>query len=836
MKQMNQLFLTVTLFALRSLRAEITSGGTIGSGTDSAQVYCSDQSTPGFQSGTDAAKTCYCDCVSGGDPHCLTLDDISTKYEQSLSTGSLSNALEILAGACVENELSPAECRGERSAPSFETCSDVCLLCDETSVCEEYDGAYKCVDGGCYKLQCALSEDSRGNVYATVDKLQQMDDSQLFCSDTCGSDRDYNASAPEPCSESIVGDDGCYYPCQEQELQGATSLSTVIADSTALRKLIDFCADINPDLQNCPLSKIVPGDRQGCGCPVCEYECPLEEAFFLRENTCYRKACTQTTSTTEDSTFAGTIDQYVNTFCECSMEQVDVARCSSTATTSAPSGTTTSDCDSPCGNVRNPVCYESGSGELITYECPEAAKCAYLALREEGFSADELHQQFTLRNYGECSDDSTVCTVGDIIVSDERAPNSKCGYLGVCVTDAAGDAVMVKTTVEEALPKLKEYCFDTLGTSTDLCTADGLYYSPNDDTLDSFVCRLSAESFGSSSDADSQVSRDDGTGCTYKGCVDNALTAISYATGDVIDPTSPLAVNCGLQDCVNGITTNGFCGTCPSCLQPADPCSRSSLDFTEPCIEDPLEDDTRGDDEDIAGRCRLQIGLKFCADRFLDMSRDEIYAAIKTAALRLAEECPAVGVFDYLRTAITQFDLDVELDADSSDCTLMIAIQIGLDFSDVDLERLRHLKACLEETGLDVRLAAALQTATASVDLNGEEITTVVEVDSSAAMIELTTAAGDIIFEVETTSMSQTTTTSDGGSGPGDQGNSGEMQQVIGMSAVFVAFFWSYLHVANDDDVDDGGSGPGDQGNSGEMQQVIGMSAVFVAFFWSYFF
>jgi len=834
------------LLVLACAFAQDGTGSNTGTTSD---IKCSDGSTPALQDGSTNAE-CYCGCTSRNpEPQCATLTDVQTAYRDSSGSGSQELKLQIAAACVSVNDVLASCALSQLSFPDAPAdCGSICPVCDQSEQCATYRDSsspqYRCYQGQCVQKTCETTTDSLGNVMASYSfSTVSFTDNREFCTDLCGSDPVAKNDTDVPCTSDEMGDDGCYYPCTMQS-DGNKYLSTepelavnVLGSADSLSVYRDFCKTRNTELADCPAGAIVAReDGSGCGCGVCLESCRVDRQYvtYLDNGAkkCKKYECTTTdvivTATVADSITGTDVERTYDNVrkTETITENVDLSYCTGeTSDTTSTTASADDECLDPCGDSTRDrsICVEDADGNQVTFECPMAYKCEVETLTAAGSDVT-----YTFVGYHECkesTDTTDECTVGEMIVTDRTVSTSKCSLVCKCVANVGSNGEVYRNswlcdTLERQFVNLKERCADKLGADT--CTFSRLYYAEcpssldddicsklycdtttdvNDPTVvgDAFVCRASAEGF-----ATDVTVRDETNGCKYKECDDDS-TSTTYGEiverrydQDTVTCTRIVDACPELAECrgVTAYETNGLCGVCPTCgadetnVDNTDRCSRDTIERGDAaCIEDPTDDETRVAGEEIAGRCRIRIAQRVCAARFLGYTRDELYEKIKSAAMYVARQCATVDTFDYLRAAITAFDYEaVDADTDKNEtCSPVLLVTFQIDFSDIDLERIRTLAECLSgltNIGESVAEAITLATTGDRVDDTGsaDEGAYASADSSSAAQIYVTTADGTVLV-TEPTSTEEGTTTA--GGDPTRDGNSASAYGL--MLAVFAA-------------------------------------------------
>jgi hypothetical protein len=755
---------------------------------------------------------------------CYTLSEVQTAYADTTG-GSDDLKLQLRAACIAANPLLESCTSAQLVFPERPAdCSSICPICDQSAQCELFNDAdnpvYRCYEGRCVQKTCSTTTDEAGNVVATYAMSDAtFTDNREYCLDLCGAEPPAKNDTDLPCDRDEMGDDGCYYPCRLQA-DGNMYLSTepeltvnALGDADSLAVYREFCKDRNSELADCPAGAIVPRqDGSGCGCGVCLESCAVERQFITYLDgdvkKCRKYECTTeevvTTATLADPYLSTTYERtYTNVRKTVTTADVELTFCTGTGdTTTTTSRSPEDECVEPCSGYDRDraVCYEDADGNQMTFKCPEAFKCY---LRELVASGGDATYSFV--DYGECERTTETldeCTLGDMMVTDRRVSTSKCPVVCKCVENPEGAEyrnIWLCDTLERHWINIKERCADKLGAET--CTFERLYYAEcpsyldddicsklycdttrnvNDPTVvgDAFVCRESAEGFSE----DLSV-RDESTGCTYRECDDDP-TSSTYGQiverrydEDTVTATRIVYACPELADCrgVTSYETNKLCGVCPTCgadetnVDNTERCSRDTIERGDAaCVEDPLEDPTRDDTEEIAGRCRVAIKQRMCAERFLGYTKDELYEKLKSAAMYVARQCSDIDSFDYLRAAITALDYEPVDAALEETCGVVLRVSLQIDYSDVDLARLRALAECLNAmTDVRERVADAITTTTTGdrADENGDADMTGAYASgdtTSAAEIYLTEPDGTVLETAEPTTTGDSTNTREG--------------------------------------------------------------------------
>jgi len=563
---------------------------------------------------------------------------------------------------------------------------------------------------------------------------------------------------------------GCYIPCIEDSVtkrmiysSDAKSVANVISDADAAAKYKAWCLSRNPFLADCPLGKIVPRpDAYGCGCGNCVYDkCTVDKRFvYYSDGTtkkCKKITCTynqEIHTATYDATDANlvgitTAERYVNYIREETEEDVDISFCTTVTTTTTTPAPVEDVCTDPCAryaltDVDRSVCiYDKVNDYERTLECGEAAKCFI----------NDYPERYFWRAYGRCKDDGNTddgCELGTVRTSPNKFDRrgSGCAKICKCIenpdnTDARTYGnIWVCDTIERQFDNLKIRCAAKLG--ADACTKTRMSYSScprddvgdicdafycptdtdlTDDQVETDVCRKSNTGFGSA-----VTVRDDTVGCAVEVCDDTTgeRKTIRYdrefsVANDNTDVPDEMVKRCPKLAYCKGVIKydpRGVCNECPGCGDDDtrtndERCKDNDMNRdTKACVEDPREDDSRPDsvNEAIAGRARVTVGIRFCADDFAKYERDEVYGMIKAAMMRLVQgSCEFTDAqLANLRCAVVGFNYYVVDKLDSDTCDVVYLVKFVVDFSDIDLDLLKEVIACLEGIA-DIRYSVATE-------------------------------------------------------------------------------------------------------------------------------
>merc|ERR1719242_231559 len=538
--------------------------------------------------------------------------------------------------------------------------------CDGTT---EYEFNSYCT---CFGRTCTMTTDRDGKDKYDYDVVEV---------DAANCDRECTTTTTE-CSGELDETSKCYKSCKDDKVDDSCkSTGDLYGDSDRLDDLSDLCVTRNSELVDCPKYFIrAPKDDESTTkvCPTCIEDCDEygdyddDEGAYVRyykykeRNSddaplCKKKRCILTTIEVEDDdaiTYSNVRREVIEdgevamTFCEPPTRL---------PTPDSDEGDYNATCFEDCGDDEDEMCvYDAVNDEYLT-TCKRQLKCSKME--------DSTKDRYVLKSYTRCDEltedecvvDETDATLTEWKIKDSRSATSRCPVMCKCIKNPRGDDygnVFVCDGIDKMYKNLREKCAAKLSDSA--CTFDRMWFNKcprkeDDDICDELycdteqdpndpdnggVCRRSSERFAD----EKPIKRDESVGCFYQECVEGALVSKRY---DVFTSMSAgIRRECPkLNDCRSvSYDTNGVCGACPVCDDEPENevvCDEETMRSGDrACLEDDEaeNDETRDEDKrDIAGRLRVALAVRFCADEFLGYTKDEIYSFIRESVYEIVQ-------------------------------------------------------------------------------------------------------------------------------------------------------------------------------------------------------
>ena len=257
-------------------------------GTSAVSYTCDDDEEPGLRTN----ENCYCTCTRYDKTAiCTSLDDVisyfSSDSDRGTTTSDVKESVEAMRDECMDTNPRLDSTICSDSELTFDTTTKACKCptCDQSPRCdlvENYE-LYRCDGKLCRRRSANCSEDEYGNIVATLGFTgDAVDDSN--CPETCDDGTKTNSTDSDECTRGEMGDDGCYYPCYEDDggvmrlSDTAKSVTDVIAGSDAAAIYRKWCEWRNTELADCPDSNIL-ATTTGCGCGKCIEKCDYEKRY-----------------------------------------------------------------------------------------------------------------------------------------------------------------------------------------------------------------------------------------------------------------------------------------------------------------------------------------------------------------------------------------------------------------------------------------------------------------------------------------------------------------------------------------------------------------------------